>query len=88
MSIFFHILYREGTFLLCTFWRIDCLTVMGSFPETEAWLRTAERAANHLGLFAEEYDALRQEPPGNFPQAFTHIGSINAVINLVKAKAK
>ena len=88
MSIFFNILYREGTFLLCTFWRIDCLTAMGRFPEAEAWLRTAERAANHLGRFAEEYDAPWQEPPGNFPQAFTHIGYINTVINLVKAKAK
>ena len=79
---------REGTFLLCTFWLIDCLTAMGRFPEAEAWLRNAERAANHLGLFAEEYDVLWQEQLGNFPQAFTHIGYINAVVNLVKAKEK
>jgi len=76
----------EGTFLLCTFWLIDCLTAMGRLEEAEAWLRNAERAANHLGLFAEEYDVLWQEPLGNFPQAFTHIGYINAVVNLVKAR--
>ena len=77
---------REGTFLLCTFWLIDCLTALGRLEEAEARLRKAERAANHLGLFAEEYDVLWQEPLGNFPQAFTHIGYINAVVNLVQAK--
>ncbi len=77
---------REGTFLLCTFWLIDCLTALGRLEEAEARLRKAERAANHLGLFAEEYDVLWQESLGNFPQAFTHIGYINAVVNLVQAK--
>ena len=79
---------REGTFLLCTFWLIDCLTAMGRFEEAEARLRKAERAANHLGLFSEEYDVLWQESLGNFPQAFTHIGYVNAVVNLVQAKEK
>jgi hypothetical protein len=79
---------REGTFLLCTFWLIDCLTAMGRFEEAEARLRKAERAANHLGLFSEEYDVLWQESLGNVPQAFTHIGYINAVVNLVQAKEK
>ncbi|MFW6106505.1 MAG: glycoside hydrolase family 15 protein, partial [Desulfovermiculus sp.] len=79
---------REGTFLLCTFWLIDCLTAMGRLEEAEARLRHTERAANHLGLFSEEYDVLWQESLGNFPQAFTHIGYINAVVNLVQAKEK
>lgn len=79
---------REGAFLLCTFWLIDCLTAMGRLEEAEARLRKAERAANHLGLFAEEYDVLWQELLGNFPQALTHIGYINAVVNLVQAKQR
>ena len=79
---------QEGTFLLCTFWLIDCLTAMGRLEEAETRLRKAERAANHLGLFAEEYDVFWREPLGNFPQAFTHIGYVNAVVNLVQAKEK
>jgi GH15 family glucan-1,4-alpha-glucosidase len=77
---------QEGSFLVCTFWLIDCLVAMGRLEEAETWLRNVEKAANHLGLFAEEYDVHWQEALGNFPQAFTHIGYINSVLNLIQAK--
>ena len=77
---------REGTFLLCTFWLIDCLVDQGRLDEAESLLRGVERAANHLGLFAEEYCPIWREALGNFPQAFTHIGYINSVIRLVRAR--
>jgi len=77
----------EGTFLLCTFWLIDCLIAMGRLEEAEERLRKAERAASPLGLFAEEFDVVWQEALGNFPQAFTHIGYINSVLNLNEAKS-
>lgn len=77
---------REGTFLLCTFWLIDCLIDMQRLDEAEAILRKVEQAANHLGLFAEEYDLNWREALGNFPQAFTHIGYINSVLRLIQAR--
>lgn len=78
----------EGTFLLCTFWLIDNLIALGKLDEAEMLIHKMEGAANHLGLFSEEYDAEWKEPLGNFPQAFTHIGYINSVIALCMAKEK
>lgn len=79
---------EEGAFLLCTFWLVDCLIGLGRLKEAEHLLRRLARTANHLGLFAEEYDVSWQEPLGNFPQAFTHIGYINSVIRLLKAQER
>lgn len=78
---------REGTFLLCTLWYIDALIDLGRLDEAEAQLSKVEGVANHLGLFSEEYDVLWQEALGNFPQAFTHIGYINSVMSLIRARA-
>ncbi|MFC1657392.1 glycoside hydrolase family 15 protein [Candidatus Moduliflexota bacterium] len=72
----------EGTFLLCSFWLVQCLTALGEIEEARAVLRTLESVANHLGLFPEEYDLTWREALGNFPQAFTHIGYINSVLAL------
>jgi GH15 family glucan-1,4-alpha-glucosidase len=78
----------EGTFLLCTFWLIDNLIALGDIDEAEALIHRMESVANHLGLFSEEYDVHWRESLGNFPQAFTHIGYINSVIALQRAKRK
>jgi hypothetical protein len=67
---------------------IDCLINLGRIEEAEILLRKMEGACNHLGLFAEEYDVRWQEMLGNFPQAFTHIGYINSVWNLMQQKRK
>lgn len=77
---------EEGTFMLCTFWLIDNLIALGRLDEAESLNRRIEAVANHLGLFSEEYDVHWKEALGNFPQAFTHIGYINSVIALQKAK--
>jgi GH15 family glucan-1,4-alpha-glucosidase len=76
----------EGTFLLCTFWLIDCLIGLKRFEEAEILVKRIEGIANHLGLFSEEYDVNWREALGNFPQAFTHIGYINSVIALRQAR--
>jgi hypothetical protein len=76
----------EGSFLLCSFWLVDCLVGLGRLAEAELLLRRLEGTANHLGLFAEEYDPAWREPLGNFPQAFTHIGYINSVTRLLAAQ--
>jgi GH15 family glucan-1,4-alpha-glucosidase len=76
----------EGRFLLCSFWLADCLIHLGRLDEAEELMRTIGRAANSLGLFSEEYDPGSGEQLGNFPQAFTHIGCVNTVMNLLRAK--
>jgi len=78
----------EGTFLLCTFWLIDCLIGLKRFEEAEILIKRIEGIANHVGLFSEEYDITWREALGNFPQAFTHIGYINSVVALHQAKGK
>ncbi len=68
----------EGTFLLCTFWLAQALALAG---EHERAIETFERAAgyvNDVGLLAEEVDSATGELLGNFPQAFSHIGLVNA----------
>ncbi|MEJ2696724.1 MAG: glycoside hydrolase family 15 protein [Candidatus Sulfobium sp.] len=79
---------KEAAFTLCSFWLVDCLIGMGRVGEAETLLRRLEGTANHLGLFSEEYDEKEQEALGNFPQALTHIGYINSVINLLDARGE
>jgi GH15 family glucan-1,4-alpha-glucosidase len=78
---------REGGFVLCNFWLIECLALSGRIEEAELLLASTMRAANELGLFAEEYDPWQGEMLGNFPQAFSHIGYINAVAALLAGRA-
>jgi len=77
---------KEGTFLLCSFWLVDCLIGLGRVADAEFLLRKLEGTANHVGLFSEQYDPTWRESLGNFPQAFTHIGYIISVIKLLEAK--
>ncbi len=77
---------EEGTFNICTFWLVECLTRAGrSHPERLEEARLVfERMlsyANHLGLYAEQTGP-RGEALGNFPQAFTHLALISAAYNL------
>ncbi len=76
----------EGTFLLCSFWLVDNLIGQGRLDEAQVLLLRLEKTANDLGLFAEEYDPLWREPLGNFPQAFSHIGYVNSVFALCRAR--
>jgi GH15 family glucan-1,4-alpha-glucosidase len=76
----------EGAFLLCSLWYADNLVQQGRLEEAEATLRKVEGVANHLGLFSEQYDIKWREQLGNFPQAFTHIGYINSVMALRRAR--
>ncbi len=73
----------EGTFALCSFWKVDFLSRGGgTMEEAHETLKNALAYANDLGLFAEEIDPTTGNPLGNFPQAFTHLGVINAALSL------
>ena len=69
---------QEGCFLLCTFWLAQALALIGETAQARAVFDTALAHANDVGLLAEEADPLTGEALGNFPQAFSHIGLINA----------
>jgi len=72
-------------FLICTFWLVECLALGGELTRAEQWFATATSYANDLGLMAEEADPDRKELLGNFPQAFSHVGLINAAWRLTEA---
>ncbi|MBA3281500.1 MAG: glycoside hydrolase family 15 protein [Acidimicrobiia bacterium] len=71
-------------FLICTYWLSECLALGGELERAEAWFERATSYANDLGLLAEEADPDRMELLGNFPQAFSHVGLINAAWRLTQ----
>jgi GH15 family glucan-1,4-alpha-glucosidase len=75
----------EGAFGICSFWGAEYLAQGGS-TALEAHLAFDRLCAyaNDVGLFAEEIDPGSGEATGNFPQAFTHVGLINAALSLVQ----
>ena len=68
----------EGTFLLCTFWLARVLADGGRTSEARAVFENAVSHVNDVGLLAEEIDSETGEQLGNFPQAFSHVGLVNA----------
>lgn len=76
---------KEGAFLICSFWLVNCLTLAGRLEEAQKLLDSVVAYANHLGLFSEEVDPISGALLGNFPQAFTHMGFITAAVNLSEA---
>ncbi|KWX01183.1 glycoside hydrolase family 15 [Carbonactinospora thermoautotrophica] len=69
---------EEGTFLLCTFWLAQALAMTGQVGRARAAFERAAAYRNDVGLLAEEVDPATGELLGNFPQAFSHIGLVNA----------
>ena len=74
-------------FLICTYWLVECLALAGETERAQAWFERATDHANDLGLLAEEADPDSGELLGNFPQAFSHVGLINAAWRLSQASA-
>jgi GH15 family glucan-1,4-alpha-glucosidase len=79
---------KEGTFTVCSFWMVDCLTRLGKLREAEGLLNQLIKRSNHLGLYSEEIDPKTGEALGNFPQAYTHMGLITASVHLEEARRK
>ena len=73
----------EGAFGIRSAWAIEHLARGGgSVDEAVTWLEQLLARANDVGLFAEEIDPRTGAALGNFPQAFTHVGVVNAVLTL------
>jgi len=79
---------EEGTFLLCTFWLAQAQALAGEIDKATATFERAVAAINDVGLLAEEIDARSGEMIGNFPQAFSHIGLINAAWAIAQARQR
>ncbi len=69
---------KEGSFLLCTFWLAQAQALAGQVNRSKETFSKAVSFANDVGLLAEEVLPETRELLGNFPQAFSHIGLINA----------
>ena len=76
----------EGTFLLCTFWLAQALAMAGRVDRARAVFDRAAGYVNDVGLLAEEIDPDTGELLGNFPQAFSHIGLVNAAWAIAEAE--
>ena len=72
----------EGAFSICTFWLVDCLTLLGKRQESKALFERMLGYGGHLGLFSEEMDPATGALLGNYPQAFTHMALLNSAHNL------
>ncbi|MCA9531856.1 MAG: glycoside hydrolase family 15 protein [Myxococcales bacterium] len=73
---------NEGAFMLCGFWLAEALALAGRVDEAHEVFVAHAEASNHLGLLSEEIDPSTGELLGNFPQAFSHIGLINAAARI------
>ncbi len=78
----------EGTFLLCTFWLAQALALAGRVERAREVFERAVASANDVGLLAEEVDPATGELLGNFPQAFSHIGLVNAAWAIAEAERR
>jgi GH15 family glucan-1,4-alpha-glucosidase len=76
----------EATFVICSFWLVDNLALAGQTGRARELFLLLLGCANDVGLLAEEVDPLTGELLVNFPQAFSHVRLIGAVLNLARAE--
>ncbi len=76
---------REGTFAICSFWLVSALAEIEEIQRARELCERMLSYASPLYLYAEEIDAMTGRHLGNFPQAFTHLALINAVMHVVRA---
>ena len=77
---------EEGTFTICSFWLVSALVEIGEVARARKLCEKLLSYASGLGLYGEELDADSGRHLGNFPQAFTHLALINAVMHLIHAE--
>jgi GH15 family glucan-1,4-alpha-glucosidase len=79
---------EEGTFAICSFWLVSALSEIGEHARARALCERMLSFASPLDLYAEEIDPANGRHLGNFPQAFTHLALINAVMHVISADAR
>ncbi|SIS08021.1 alpha,alpha-trehalase [Williamsia sterculiae] len=77
---------EEGTFTICSFWLVSALVEIGELPRAKTLCERLLSFSSPLKLYAEEIDAKTGRHLGNFPQAFTHLALINAVMHVIRAE--
>ncbi|MDP9135137.1 MAG: glycoside hydrolase family 15 protein [Actinomycetota bacterium] len=77
---------REGTFTICSFWMVSALCEIGEHTRARRLCEKLLSYASTLGLYGEELDPDTGRHLGNFPQAFTHLSLINAVMHVIRAE--
>ncbi|GAA0316676.1 glycoside hydrolase family 15 protein [Actinoallomurus spadix] len=77
---------EEGTFTICSFWLVSSLVLIGELERAKTLCEKLLSYASPLQLYAEEIDAHSGRHLGNFPQAFTHLALINAVMSVIRAE--
>jgi alpha,alpha-trehalase len=76
---------KEGSFLICSFWLVSGLTIVGEHQRARDLMDRLLRIASPFGLYAEEFDTTTGRHLGNFPQAFSHLALIEAAGRLIIA---
>ncbi len=74
---------KEGTFLICSFWLVSALAIVGELQSARDLMERLLRVASPLGLYAEEFDAGTGRHLGNFPQAFSHLALMEAAARII-----
>ena len=79
---------KEGTFLICSFWLVSALAIVGEQARARDLMERLLRIASPLGLYAEEFDVDTGYHLGNFPQAFSHLALIGAAGRIIAAELR
>jgi GH15 family glucan-1,4-alpha-glucosidase len=77
---------KEGTFLICSFWLVSALAIIGEHQRARELMERLLRVASPLGLYAEEFDVDTGRHLGNVPQAFSHLALIEAAGRIILAE--
>ena len=78
----------EATFLMCSFWLVDCFVLLGRQEEARSLFERLVSTGNDLHLFAEQFDATSKRLLGNFPQAFSHVALVTSAAALTTGRAR
>jgi GH15 family glucan-1,4-alpha-glucosidase len=79
---------EEGTFAICSFWLVSALSEIGEHDRARSLCERLLSYASPLELYGEEIDPKSGRHLGNFPQAFTHLALINAVMHVIKTESR
>ncbi|MFZ0091582.1 MAG: glycoside hydrolase family 15 protein [Solirubrobacteraceae bacterium] len=77
---------KEGTFLICSFWLVTALSIVGEAQRAHDLMERLLRISSPLGIYSEEFDADTDRFLGNVPQAFSHLALIEAAARIILAE--